>query len=99
MNTLKHTGIDSRILKPSLTFFEEQWCPNGNGHLLLNFNYSATNDTIRPFSHRMNCLPRRESVWIPGEGHFNHGFYLLDWNERDYYRLFRIDTPEKGEGI
>ena len=77
--------------------FEEQWCPNGDGYVLIVFKFNElTQNNINYFqSLGFKELPISEKNVIPSRFLFDNGYYLFENeninDERDF-KLFIVDT-------
>ena len=87
--TLK--GFDYKI-----ETFEEQWCPNGDGHVLIVFKFNKlTDENVNYFqSLGLKKLPFSENKQIPDRFLSEKGFYLMkneDINDERDFKLFIVD--------
>lgn len=77
--------------------FEEEWCPNGDGYVLIVFKFKElTQENISYFqSKRLKKLPMLSNEIIPTRFLYNKGYYIFEnYNkddERDF-KLFVVDT-------
>lgn len=88
-------GINSKILHPVVTHFHEQWCLNGNGEMLVKFNYSASMSDIQHILPEMKVLPGSEPKMQLLESEYSPtGYYM--YKERSLsFKVFILDTLNK----
>jgi ABC-type sulfate transport system substrate-binding protein len=77
--------------------FEEQWNPNGDGYVLIIFNFSElTKQNINYLkSLHFNELPIQKNNVIPSRFLFDKGYYSFineDVHDERDFRLFIVDT-------
>lgn len=75
-------GINSEILDPSITLFEEEWCLNGDGRLILKFDYAASYSAVKPILGKMELLPGSE---------FNLQFIKSEYSPTGFYLYKEVD--------
>ncbi len=77
--------------------FEEQWCPNGDGYVLIVFKFNKLTQKNINYLQLLGLkeLPISKNNVIPNRFLFDNGYYLFENeninDERDF-KLFVVDT-------
>ncbi|WP_418450754.1 hypothetical protein [Alistipes sp.] len=91
---IQRRGIDYDILKPKVTYFKDL-AGITDMDCEIFFDYTATNNELRPYLSKMNSLPITEGIPLSeAMRELNRGCYILDF-EGDDFTLIAFDTLER----